>query len=609
MLHRLKAASILVAFVGLWIPTLCLAASPEEKSKYIREVQGHDWVIVFVHGIIGDSKDTWTNGNTYWPALLTSDKDFDGASIYVYEYPTSVSSTMSLNEVAENMRLIFNADGVSQHNNIVFIAHSMGGLVLRNYLLKYREVASRVRMSYFFATPTTGSEIAAIVGLVPKVGPQVKALRPMERASDLANTQLDWRAARFKFPSYCAFETLATYGIVVVPQASATNLCDDVVDPINSDHFSIVKPSGPRSLPYLAFKAAFMQTRQRASLQTDPAVVLTALNQAIPEGMNFNADRPYELRLDVRLSFKNSAFNQDVYLSGLNPVGVTQLPSSDDKGYVTRERSDDVSAAKLLADKLPKAQPPTEARYRISIQSANKPSATDIIELQAGPRSLTFRLGELDWKQGGKDIKGWWSAAAARVLMDDPDWVVPHYARFLKMTSSKNASESQLEVVLENLSKSNLLISELSISASGNEGEKCAALPANENIWRPAPQNLVVNWSLVLEGKKVDRTASSAAWVKLGHSAVPVEALFAEKDCRNARLFHVKIPVDLDVAAAQLGRIRLNVTEMTQLSGAKSKYIPREPIAALPDWPYVNVSLKPDARVFPKSVSVSGADR
>ena len=180
----LRAACFLLVLIFSGFSITPSAADPSDNSTCIREVKNHEWVIVFIHGIIGNSRETWTNGTTYWPDLIARDKDFDGTSIYVYEYPTSVDATMSLSEIAENMRLIFNADGVSAHKNIAFLAHSMGGLVLRDYLLKYHEVADRVRMSYFFSTPTTGSDIAAVIALLPKVGPQLWSMRPMEQASE-----------------------------------------------------------------------------------------------------------------------------------------------------------------------------------------------------------------------------------------------------------------------------------------------------------------------------------------------------------------------------------------------------------------------------------------
>jgi pimeloyl-ACP methyl ester carboxylesterase len=57
------------------------------------------------------------------------DDTFNASDIYVYEYPTSVRrSSFSIDEIAENMRLFFDADGVSKYKEIIFLAHSMGGL-------------------------------------------------------------------------------------------------------------------------------------------------------------------------------------------------------------------------------------------------------------------------------------------------------------------------------------------------------------------------------------------------------------------------------------------------------------------------------------------------
>jgi pimeloyl-ACP methyl ester carboxylesterase len=90
-----------------------VSASPQ--SRYIRRDQGNRGVIVFVHGLTGDSTATWTNDQSkvYWPQLLTRDAEFNGFDIYVYEYPSPVRSTAySPAEVADNMHLMFQNDGV-----------------------------------------------------------------------------------------------------------------------------------------------------------------------------------------------------------------------------------------------------------------------------------------------------------------------------------------------------------------------------------------------------------------------------------------------------------------------------------------------------------------
>jgi pimeloyl-ACP methyl ester carboxylesterase len=245
-----------LAFAGL-------GAGHAADSRYVRRVDAASQVIVFVHGVLGDGTATWTNGQSYWPSLLAKDPAFDGSSIYVYEYPTNlIKDTFSIDEIAENMRLRFEADGITSHKEIVFLTHSMGGLVVRAYLLKYRGVTSRVRFIYFFSTPTTGSEIADLATLIRR-NSQFGKMKPMQSADYLADLQRSWLDAEFPFPSYCAYEKQKVYGLLIVTQASAASLCSKHLDPIDANHITIVKPADMNDVPYVAFKAAFNQAPHR----------------------------------------------------------------------------------------------------------------------------------------------------------------------------------------------------------------------------------------------------------------------------------------------------------------------------------------------------------
>jgi hypothetical protein len=101
----------------------------QSNSRYIKQTPGNQSIIVFVHGIFGDGVSTWTNRDgTYWPALLGSDAFFSSNDIYIYEYTSRFAgSGLSIDEVAENMRLVFDADLVSDYKEIIFVSHSMGG--------------------------------------------------------------------------------------------------------------------------------------------------------------------------------------------------------------------------------------------------------------------------------------------------------------------------------------------------------------------------------------------------------------------------------------------------------------------------------------------------
>ena len=108
-------------------------------------------------------------------------------------------------------------DGVLQHDQLTFVCHSMGGLVTRAYILKYRnEVVRKIRLLYFFATPTTGSAIAAVASLFSH-NPQFRQLYSMDNPDSYVGTlQSQWLAADLKLKSYCAYEKQPILGHIVV---------------------------------------------------------------------------------------------------------------------------------------------------------------------------------------------------------------------------------------------------------------------------------------------------------------------------------------------------------------------------------------------------------
>ena len=259
----------------------CQASSPrsqaEGASEFIRRQAGNESVIVFVHGATGNAISTWTNESTgaYWPRLIADDPMFREEDIFVYEYPSPMfGSSYNINELAEDIRLALSDAVIPNHKRIIFVVHSMGGLVVRQYLLKYRDVADQVAFVYFYATPTTGSPMATLATLFSH-NPQLGNLRPMKADEYLGNLQRDWLAVpRLRaIPSYCAYETRNTLTVRIVEQESATNLCNRRLDPIDTNHIDIVKPKSVRDKPYLTFRSAYIESLNSKGLSDQrPAV-------------------------------------------------------------------------------------------------------------------------------------------------------------------------------------------------------------------------------------------------------------------------------------------------------------------------------------------------
>jgi pimeloyl-ACP methyl ester carboxylesterase len=306
---------------------LAVLACHAQNSEYVRQ-ESKDSVIVFVHGALGDPRDSWTNADTkaYWPVLMKGDPSFNDFDIYVFGYPSSYARpSYTLDEVVEVMRKDFAMDGVfTRHKKIFFLCHSMGGLVVRAFLNEYQKQAAQVPMIYFFSTPTTGAQIARIAATFSR-NRQLGSIHPISENEYLASIQKGWLAARFPIASYCAYETQDTFGIRVVGQESATNLCNRRLDPINANHFDIVKPRDRRDEPYTAFQAALQEVLQEqkeaaASVKTShpkppppPMIRTMSFSTVIPFTVNrFDAGIPYDSNSQDPLS---STYNEIAAIS------------------------------------------------------------------------------------------------------------------------------------------------------------------------------------------------------------------------------------------------------------------------------------------------------
>src|SRR5207247_7268743 len=125
----------------------------------------------------------------------------------------------------EDMRITFEKDQVMQHNEVVFLCHSMGGLIVRGYLKRYQTYAPKVSLIYFYSTPTDGSHITNLAKFLSQ-NPQLRGMLPINSNDYLRGMQKDWRAIPARIFSRCGYEMSDTYGLRIVDESSATSLCD-----------------------------------------------------------------------------------------------------------------------------------------------------------------------------------------------------------------------------------------------------------------------------------------------------------------------------------------------------------------------------------------------
>ena len=137
-----------------------------------------DTVFVFVHGVLSNSTQCWhaydaaKGVDSYWPWLVANDKRLDYPSIFLGGYYAKIDSGVFAIEQAADALFgdlqMKHDDGkppVTDFANIVFVAHSMGGLVVRQILRNNPpQLHSKHVGVVLVASPSLGSKWANVIG-------------------------------------------------------------------------------------------------------------------------------------------------------------------------------------------------------------------------------------------------------------------------------------------------------------------------------------------------------------------------------------------------------------------------------------------------------------
>ncbi|KAJ8066163.1 hypothetical protein OCU04_005253 [Sclerotinia nivalis] len=141
--------------------------------------------LIFVHGLGGGSRKTWSKSEDarhYWPKeWLPHDPDFKNVRISSFGYRADWAETngnaLDVGDFAQSLLGEANTcpDIRRSNTKIVFVGHSMGGLVIKKtYLLAIEDPAmhdlvERVDTMYFLATPHRGSNLAKTLNNILRV--------------------------------------------------------------------------------------------------------------------------------------------------------------------------------------------------------------------------------------------------------------------------------------------------------------------------------------------------------------------------------------------------------------------------------------------------------
>ena len=269
-------------------------------------------VIVFVHGLHG-SRESWRASNgAYWPDLVKTDPRFSYSDVEVAEYPSPASNgKMSSVQLAETLWLRLKQDHVWEHREVVFVAHSLGGILVEEMLLRHPADAPKVKFIVSYGTPHEGSRIARFASLYDK-DPLLNDLSDASDNTFLTQLESSWRGQKtvngiHRFCAYESEDTTPEDGVGrylktharVVSYFSATYGCDVTTPPqeIRADHLHMVRPQDRKSSAYDFFRRVYgdnpILEQQVVTRENVIAGLVAGCNQS-----NVNADLEVPIALD-----------------------------------------------------------------------------------------------------------------------------------------------------------------------------------------------------------------------------------------------------------------------------------------------------------------------
>ena len=135
------------------------------KGDWVKRGSPTAPVVVFVHGVLSSGESCWRHSTgAFWPSILAEDPEMMDLGVYVFTYRTGFfSGSYRLGDAVDALKEHLLLDGITGATGIVFVCHSMGGIVVRRYLVSRATnlIERHAQIAIFLlASPSLGSDYA-----------------------------------------------------------------------------------------------------------------------------------------------------------------------------------------------------------------------------------------------------------------------------------------------------------------------------------------------------------------------------------------------------------------------------------------------------------------
>ncbi|KAL7905856.1 WD40 repeat-containing protein [Trichoderma velutinum] len=240
--------------------------------------------IIFVHGLGGHSQKTWTKDQDpllFWPkSWLPLEPDVGSARIITFGYNAKWRGEAGISNISDFAKELlyeirFAKDSSEKDiaigiNPIIFVVHSMGGLVVKKACLfglhddNYSNIIRSVSAIVFLSTPHRGTHLAETLNRILAVSFQspkhfIADLEKNSTTIEDLNEQFRHLAPMLSLWSF--YETMPTpVGLrklmIVEKDSSVLGYPTEISRPLNADHRGVCKYSSPHDINYISVRNA-----------------------------------------------------------------------------------------------------------------------------------------------------------------------------------------------------------------------------------------------------------------------------------------------------------------------------------------------------------------
>jgi hypothetical protein len=231
--------------------------------------------VVFVHGLGGDARSTWRAAGSPNSMLEWLAEDNQAVQVWSMGYPAAMtrwtdgrrSRGMPLPRRAQGLIEELLRHGIGQRE-IVFVCHSLGGLVVKQVLRhsrdlstdapRWKAIADSTLGVVFLATPHAGSSLASFAKAAIVTRPTASILALTAHCPHLEELAIWYRQKAgelgIETASYAESQPMPAGILVVNPTSADPAVPGCMTITLDADHVGICKPGGRIVPPYPGIK-------------------------------------------------------------------------------------------------------------------------------------------------------------------------------------------------------------------------------------------------------------------------------------------------------------------------------------------------------------------